>query len=442
MKTTILLFGATGDLAVRKLIPAIHDVAVIDQHSYTIVGIAYDVVDAASMMASARSHVRDLDAEAWALLCERAQVIRGDFNDPAVYEQLAQLQLDGNILVYCATRSDFFIPITQMLVQYGVIKRQEEGALPWARIAYEKPFGLSSASAQAINSVATSLLDESQIFRVDHYLGKKATAALPAMRMLDETFNRLWVNADIAFLQVIVHESSGIGTRGGYYDSAGALADMVQNHLLQIVSLLVAHDPLFDYPHLTDEKKKSLAALSIVDGVLGQYVGYTREPHVAADSKTETFAALRLSADIGQWKNVPVFVKTGKGLKDKKMVIYLVLKSQDTSRVADMHLAVVAYSDNEVGLVIGRKEIEAALSPEGCGPVDESETLDAYGRMLEFITQGDRTLFVAYEEIARSWEIVEAFKGQAPVVHAYEPGSVGPQALDEFNKKHGVEWLL
>ena len=446
MKTyTIVLCGATGDLARRKIIPGLYDVMCGDPAvQWRIIGVAQEKISAAEMMQGARASIKDLDEGVWYALCEKARYIAGDLATDMPYAAIANIttEFDEDRLVYCATPSEFFVSITEKLIQHRVIRRQDTDESVWYRVAYEKPFGSNGLSAAAINEKITVLLNEVQIYRVDHYLAKKWSMALPAARMLDDVFNGLWQHSTLESLQVVVNESAGVGTRGAYYDSYGALKDMVQNHLLQAVSLLLLADPVLDYPELSDEKKKVLASLVFVDGVLGQYERYRDEPLVGATSATETFAALRLAVNQPQYKDTMVLIKTGKKLAAPKMVIYAVFKSNDRSVLETMPLAVVAYNDNKVALVIGSDDIAQAVASSGAEIADTNELLHAYGRILEFIIQGDKTIFVSYGEIALSWQLIDAIISQNLPLASYSVGSAGPQELSAFNERNSVKWIV
>ncbi len=440
---TIILFGATGDLAARKLIPAIHDLIHTSGGDYRLVGVAHDELTAQEMLERARPHVRELDEKAWQVLSEKTQYVHGDFADAKLYKKLSALLDDSESrLLYLATSSEFFVPITKYALKYGVMHRQDADEAFWHRIAYEKPFGRSGDDALKIEKDIRALLPENQIYRVDHFLAKKAVVAFPVARMLDEAFNELWVNGNIESIQVIMNEKSGINLRGRYYDGAGAIQDMVQNHVLQAVALLLVDSPVLDYPDLCHEKKKVLARLSIADAVLGQYEGYEKESFVASGSMTETFIAARVAVDAPRWNEVAIFVKTGKMVATQKLVIYVKFKSNDPDRIEDMPMAVVAFSDNSVALVIGREEVaEAVHVTEGPNP-DSRDQLDAYGRVLELIVQGDRTLFVSFEEIAEMWRITDALVAQKLPVHSYAPQTNGPKELEAFCKRNNMEWIL
>jgi len=418
---TVLLFGATGDLAARKLIPALHDLQLADGVSHRLIGIANSSSDANSFMEKARPHVRHLDSAVWEALVSNAHYVCGDFSDNETYAAIKNILGDykGPLLAYCASSSDYFVSITEQLVARGIMRKQDEVAENWHRIAYEKPFGFDAISAREMNDAIVALLSEEQIFRVDHFLGKKATMALPAARMLEESFNDLWCNGDIESIQVVVSETAGIHDRGAYYDRYGVLKDMVQNHVLQIVALLLSDNPFFEFEIFSREKKKALHSLRIVDGVLGQYKGYRDENAVTADSSTPTFAALALSSNMERWRGIPVFVKTGKMLDSQKFVVHLVFRSADITVSPDMPLAMIAYSDNDVGIFFGAEEITRALEATASPRGNPDDSLNAYGRVLEFIMQGDHTISVSFEEILAAWQIVDAFIEKSQPVHAY-----------------------
>jgi len=440
---TIILFGATGDLAARKIIPALHDLMRAGGTEYRLIGVAHDALTTSEMLERARPHIRQFDESVWQKLLLHAQYVQGDFKKAATYKNLAALLTEpGSRLLYLATGSEFFVPVTKYVLKYGVMDRQDGDETAWHRIAYEKPFGRSSDDAREIEKEVRALLAENQIYRVDHFLAKKAVMAFPVARLLDESFNELWMNGNIESIQIIMNEKSGIHLRGRYYDAVGAVKDMVQNHVLQAVALLLVDSPLLDYPDLSNEKKKVLARLSIADAVLGQYEGYEKESFVSPGSTTETFIAARVAVDAPRWNEVGIFVKTGKMVATQKMVIYVKFKSNDPERIADMPMAVVAFNDNSVALVIGEQEIAEAVRIADGASTESANQLDAYGRILEFIVQGDRTLFVSFDEIAEMWRVTDALIAQKLPVHSYAPQTDGPKELETFCKRNKMEWIL
>ncbi|MDQ5890748.1 MAG: glucose-6-phosphate 1-dehydrogenase [Candidatus Dependentiae bacterium] len=442
---TIILFGATGDLAVRKIIPAIHDLMRTEKTHYRLIGVSREEVNPAFMLALARPYVNGMDEAVWNVLHENSHFVTGDFQNKKTYKMIGDLlPEDGadNRLVYCATASEFFVPITQHLLESHIIHRQDTEESVWHRIAYEKPFGSSGETAQAMELAIRAMLDESQVFCVDHFLAKKALLAFPVARMLDESFNDLWMHGNLESIQIIMNETSEVGIRGRYYDAYGALRDMVQNHALQAAALLLMNDPALGYPHVSQEKKDVLTAITAEDAILGQYEGYVKNELVDSNSKTETFAAIRLSADLPQWEGVPIFIKTGKLLATQKLVIHVMFRSNDTTRMADMPMAVIAFTDNSVALVIGENEIAESLTVTKGPEPDPNDALDAYGRVLEFLMQGDRTIFVSFEEIKHMWRIIDALKAQDLPVYTYAKGSNGPAELEDFCKRNHMKWVL
>lgn len=441
---TVILFGATGDLATRKIIPALYELMSAEKQPCRLIGVARDEMSVQQLLEKSKAHIAAPDEAVWDSLSRGADYIAGDFNDPATYARLAALLPgeDDDRLVYCATAATFFEPITAHLVLQGIVRRQDTDEEVWHRIAYEKPFGSDGAHALELHKRLATLLNDYQIYRVDHYLMKKAPLAFMIARLLDESFDDLWRRGSITQMQIVMNEAHGVGTRGHYYDQCGALKDMIQGHALQTVALLGVAVASLDYPDLCSAKRDVLAAMEVNDVLLGQYEGYTHEPHVAADSVTETFAALRLSIQNERWAGIPIFVKTGKMLATQRFAVYVHFSSSDPSRVADMPMAVVAYGDNEVALVVGEEEIATALRVEHGVAKNPEERLQAYGRVLDFIVQGDKTLFVSFDEIVHMWRLVDAVIKHNPPVFLYPAGSNGPKQLEEFCGHNGMKWVI
>ncbi|MEI7580425.1 MAG: hypothetical protein WCJ17_01370 [bacterium] len=437
---TILLFGASGDLAMRKLIPALHEVMKSDSSViWRLIGIAHDAITADDMMQRAQSHVAQFDEELWQKLCSNVEYVQGDFTDAAVYTKLAERL--GNqktpLLVYCATSSDYFLPITQGLVSAGIMKKQNAPEDVWQRIAYEKPFGSDAASAHALNDALLELLTEGQIFRIDHYAAKKGPMSILGARILDPHFNEVWQAVNFKSLQIVVNEQDGIGLRGGYYDARGALHDMLQSHLLQFLALVAVHEPVLHQPYLGFNKAEILAACSIQDVVLGQYSGYRKEAHVAPRSKTETFVAARVCIDLPRWKDVAIFLKTGKKLAQPGNVMYAICSEVDQT---DLSIGCVVQGDNGAAFMSDASLIRQSL--QTVTPTAAAEPLRAYGRILEFMIAGEKTFCLTIAEIAEMWRIVDAVSLQKHPVHSYKAGSAGPDELVEFSVKHGIEWII
>jgi glucose-6-phosphate 1-dehydrogenase len=437
---TILLFGASGDLAMRKLIPALHEVMKSNAAvQWRLIGVARDVLSAAEMMERAKHHVVHYDEVLWKKLCDAAVYVPGDFNDATLYTSLAHVVGVHNtpLLVYCATSSEYFVPITQGLVSAGIMKKQSASEDLWQRIAYEKPFGTDAASAHALNDALLQLLSEGQIFRIDHYAAKKGVISILGARILDPHFNEVWQAVTFKSLQIVVNEQDGIGLRGGYYDDRGALQDMIQSHLLQFLALITVHEPILDQPYLGFNKAEILAACTIQDVLLGQYAGYRKEPHVTPRSKTETFVAARVSIDLPRWKDVAIFLKTGKKIAPAGAVMYAVCTEVDQT---DLSIGCVVQGDNSAAFISDPALIREAL--QATTQTAAADPLRAYGRILEFMIEGEKTFCLTIAEIAEMWRIVDAVSSQKHSVHSYKVGSAGPDELAEFSAKHGIEWII
>ena len=238
--------------------------------------------------------------------------------------------LSGNRLAYLAAAAHFFCPITQHLGESGIVQRLHGDGNQWHRIIYEKPFGKNLESAHEINACIAQWFKESQIYRVDHYLTKEVVSNIALLRFTNCVFEPLWNNRYIDQVQIILSETRGIENRGGYYDQYGALRDVVQNHMLELLALIAMEAPeKLTGDHIRNARTQVMEKISVVDGMLGQYESYTQEQQVAIDSKTETFVALHLRVNNPRWTGVPFYLKTGKSLDKYEVVIHLKFKQVD-----------------------------------------------------------------------------------------------------------------
>jgi glucose-6-phosphate 1-dehydrogenase len=436
----MVLFGASGDLAMRKLIPAFHEVMKSDPViEWRVVGVAHDVITAKEIMHRAQPYVAQCDEAIWKKLCDNIEYVQGDFTDATLYSKIAGVlgAQTTPTLIYCATASDYFLPITQGLVAAGILKKNNSGEEMWHRIAYEKPFGHDAASAQALHDALMNMLDESQVFRIDHYTAKKGPMSILGARLLDPHFNQAWQSVRFKSLQIVVNEQDGIGLRGGYYDARGALQDMVQGHLLQFLALVAMTEPVLHQPYLGFNKTEILAACTVEDVLLGQYTGYRKEAHVAPRSKTETFVAAKLKIDLPQWEDVAIFIKTGKKIAPAGAVMYGLCVDTDQS---DLSIGCVVQGDNGATFLSDPAAIKNALQASTAQAM--ADPLRAYGRILEFMIAGEKTFSVTIDEILESWRIIDEAKSYKQPVHSYKAGSVGPDELAEFSAKHGIEWII
>jgi glucose-6-phosphate 1-dehydrogenase len=487
----LVIFGATGDLTRRKLLPALHSLA---RHGFVvpelpIVGVAVDPLSDEAFRARVAEAVRSLgtgafDGRLLAAQQARCGYVAGRFDDPATYarlrERLAAIHRDGptqgNTLFYLATPPAFFATIAEQLGAAGLVRRQAE-ASGWTRVIVEKPFGRDLASARALNRRLLAVFDEAQIHRIDHYLGKETVQNILLLRFLNGVFEPVWNRRYVDHVQITVAETLGVEGRGGYYETAGALRDMVQSHMLQLVCLVAMEPPISLVGEaVRDEKVKVLRAIRppaaeeiAAVAVRGQYgpgqidgrpvPGYREEPHVARDSVTETFAALRLYIENWRWAEVPFYLRTGKRLAahDTEIVVQfrrapLALLPPEAGPQQPNRLTIHIQPDERITLRIEAKrpgphlrmvpvELEFAYEDlEGDSRSTGYETL-LYDCMI-----GDPMLFHRADMVEAAWTVVtpilEAWAAEPPRDFPnYAAGSWGPAAADRLLARDGRRWV-
>jgi glucose-6-phosphate 1-dehydrogenase len=475
--TTLVIFGATGDLAKRKLLPALynlaHDGALPER--FHLIGVsrsdhAHEEFRQMASEAIAQFSRREPDPAVLEKLLEEVRYVPGTFDDAAVYKTL-EGELDEfdqaagqrmNRCFYLSTAPSFFPLIVGRLGKRGM--SHLDGAD--VRVVIEKPFGTTLAEAEQLNREVLSVFDERQVFRIDHYLGKETVQNLMALRFANGLFEPIWNRNYIDQIQITAAEDIGIGTRAGYYDSAGALRDLIQNHMLQLLCHVAMEPPVnFTADEVRNEKVKVLQSIHAptpedVDriAVRGQYaegesggehvVGYLQEEGVADDSTTETYAALRLEVDNWRWAGVPFYLRTGKRLARKVTEIAITLKpvphlafSGEGSLGVKPNQLILAVQPNEgvslslVAKIPGtRMRIRPVQMEFLYGTSFLSESPEAYERLITDFMRGDATLFTRDDEVEAQWRICD------PIVHAwaskpgplpqYEAGTQGPAEAD------------
>ncbi len=450
----IVIFGASGDLAHKMVLPALYDLAadgLLPEH-YVIIGFARTEFDDESFRERVRSSVREgsrtpLADEVWKPFAASLSYIKGSAADPEAMKRLATSLEDadrrhkcrGGRIYYLAVPPGAFAPIVRALDDIGA-------NTPESRLVVEKPFGHSLESAHALNEEIHRVFAEQQVFRIDHYLGKETVQNLIAFRFANAVFERVWNRDAIDSVEITVAEPFGIGARAGYYDSAGAVRDLLQNHLLQVLAFLAMEPPRTLEPEgLRDEVAKLLRTVRPLDRsevVRGQYNGYRDEPGVDPKSDTETFVAARLWIDNWRWDDVPFFLRHGKKLPQhfteitvtfRKAPDYLFRELGASSMRAD-HLTIRATPDEGISLAFQAKTPGPGfdLSPVRMDfDYDRSfQTVaaNAYDRLLRDAMVGDHTLFVREDTVERSWEIVTPILEHPPRLHGYQPKTWGPEA--------------
>jgi glucose-6-phosphate 1-dehydrogenase len=473
--TTLTIFGATGDLARRKLLPALynlaHDGALPER--FNLIGIARSQSRHEDYQAEAREAIvefsrRRPDPAVLDALLERVRYIPGSFDDAAAYDALCR-QLDEfdadnggplNRAFYLSTAPTFFPLIVEMLGEHGLADHPEADV----RVIIEKPFGTTGDEARELNRRVLAVFDESQIFRIDHYLGKETVQNVLAFRFANGMFEPLWNRNYIDHVEITAAEEVGIGTRAGYYDAAGALRDLVQTHMLQLLCLLCMEPPVtFSADEVRDEKVKVLHAIrppEPAETVRAQYTagtvggeqvrGYLEEEGVPPESQTETYASLRLEVDTWRWNGVPFYVRTGKRLARKVTEIAVILKpvphlafAQEGSLGIQPNQLVLHVQPNEgVSLSLGAKipGTRMVIRPVQMeflyGTAFMSQSPEAYERLITDAMRGDATLFTRNDEVEAQWRIIDpvlaAWQRSDPPLAHYEAGSQGPPEADRL----------
>ena len=479
----MVVFGASGDLTSRKLMPALERLAAkrLLPPGFTVVGVARTEWTDEDFQARMTEAVKDAGPE-WRSLCERFRYVAGDYAEESTFERLkavldetdATQGTSGNRVHYLATVPSVFSLVARALERHGLTKpSSREG---FVRVVIEKPFGRDLASAQALDAELHDVLREDQIYRIDHYLGKETVQDVFALRFANAIFEPIWNRRYVDAVQITVAESVGVGHRAGFYEQAGALRDIVQNHVMQVLAVMAMEPPArFDATSIRDEKVKVLRAVDTLtpeevaaEVVRGQYThgwvegeeakGYRQEEGVAADSRTETYMAMRLYIDNWRWADVPFYLRTGKRLPKRvtevalefKAVPHLPFATTLTEGLDRNALVLRIQPDEGITLRFGAKvpgqafRIRSVSMDFSYGAAFVEETPDAYERLLLDALVGDPTLFIRTDEVQQSWRIVEpileAWGAHEAPLHEYESGTWGPSAADELLQREGHRW--
>ena len=373
---TVVIFGASGDLTRRKLVPALHSLSCegLLPKATRVVGVARSSMSDPEFQSntfegvSSYARLKPQICNRWPDFRDRISYLAGAYDDPKTYAKLAGALTKGNCLFYLATPPNLYPLIIEQLGKAG-LNRSEQG---WRRIVIEKPFGYDLSSARTLNEQVHSVFAENQVYRIDHYLGKETVQNILTLRFANAIFEPLWNRNFIDHVQISVAESVGVGHRAGYYDKAGVLRDMFQNHLLQLLALTAMEPPsLFEADALRDEKVKVLRALRYgSENVRGQYNGYCSEPGVVSDSQTPTFAAIQVFIDNWRWQGIPFYLRSGKSMQLKtseiaiqfKGVPHLMFPSKEEQTITPNILSLCIQPDEGVHLRFETKQPGAGMS--------------------------------------------------------------------------------
>ena len=477
--TTIVIFGASGDLSTKKLAPALADLYAKGRlgPEVNIVGVSRSDMTANEFRANFyQGFGQDTEfppaPEVWDDFADRVHSCYGDVSDPdglrSLERTLAEIESPGspaNRLYYLALAPFLFAPAIETLGRAG--HQAESGC--WRRVVVEKPFGVNLGTAQELNRIVHSVFAEHQVYRIDHYLGKETVQNLLVFRFANAIFEPIWSRNYIDNIQITVSESVAIAERAAYYDGAGVLRDMIQSHLLQLLAVVAMEPPsTFEADTLRNEKVKVLEAVRRISAqdaplyaVQGQYDGYLDEPGVPHDSRTATYVALRLDIDNWRWQGVPFYLRSGKALDSKKTEVliqfrrppHLIFPQGSTGDIGSNTLSICVQPNEGVHLEFQAKTPDSALELR---PVNlefhyeqsfgGQEIPDAYERLLLDALNGDASLFIRSDEIEQSWTIMDPLiQGLSDPAtrppEIYDRGSHGPFAADDFLARDGRAWL-
>ncbi len=480
---TLVIFGGGGDLTRRLLVPAIYNLvgAGLLDEAFSIVAVDWSELDSEGLrsqlgdtmrqfVAQRRANASELHEADWHWLCQRISFLRGSFDDEQTYRTLATRCGVGNCVFYLAVAARFFATIVGRLDAAGLTR---ESDTRYRRVVVEKPFGFDLPSARALNAQLRQALDENQIYRIDHYLGKETVQNILALRFSNGFFEPLWNRQNIDHVQITAAETVGVEKRGAFYENTGALRDMVPNHIMQLLAMVSMEAPIsFEADAVRDEKSKVLAAvhkLAPEDIVRGQYaagsiagramVGYREEPDVSPDSRTETFVAMKLSIDNWRWSGVPFYLRTGKRLTTRKTEIaihfkqapYALFRETPVDKLTPNIMVLQIQPSEGVTMQFSAKVPGPTVKLGGVrmkfdyadwfqeGPSTGYETL-IYDCLI-----GDATLFQRADNIEAGWSVVQpaldAWHAGGGDLHPYAAGKAGPDAADALLARDGRHWL-
>ncbi len=485
---TVVLFGASGDLAKRKVIPAMYDLAQNDSlgERYAIVGFARTPMTDESFRATIGeaaktiSEVGPIEPGKWDAFAANLHYSAGEYGDPNSYAQLAkrlaeidaEKNLGGNRLFYLSTPPEVYPAIVEQLGRAGLARPTTANS--WVRIIIEKPFGRDLASAKELNKIVLNVFEEKQVYRIDHYLGKDTVQNLLVLRFSNGIFEPLWNRNYVDHVQITAGETLGVERRGGFYETAGALRDMIQSHVLQLTSLVSVEPPAsFDATAVRNEKLKILQSIRpynlemVAQSVVrGQYApgsangkqlpGYREEPGVNPGSRTETFVAMRVLIDNWRWAGVPFYLRTGKRLAKRSTEImiqfrcapHIVFRDRD---IQPNRLVLNIQPDEGISVTFGAKKPGTEM---GIGNVDMNfsyreafggASRSAYATLLNDCLRGDATLFDRGDSVEAAWSLVEPIldvwsAAKTAAVPIYPAGTWGPKESDQLLERDGRRW--
>lgn len=459
--SSFIIFGITGDLAKRKIIPALYhltETKVLSNISF--IGVGHQTTTIDIVLNNAKQYTQDVNEEAWLRFSTLFSYIACDITNKQDMSNLAahvkidemQYELESNRLFYFAVASSFFAQATRLLHEVGLCKHTTSTESFWHRLIYEKPFGHDIASSHTINTIIQQYLDESQVFRIDHYLTKDIVHNITLLRFSNIMFEPLWNSNYIEEIYFILHESVGIENRGAYYDQYGVLKDVVQNHILQMIALIGMERPQdLDEESIRNARLHTLKNIVFEDGILGQYKNYQEEAHVNKNSSTPTYALLKFYIKNERWHKTPFYVSAGKKMAESKVSINIKFKQPHNAltQILATQPNVLTIQLSPEAIFSLKINIQSSSAEQSITPVDmtfchsclfKTRTSQAYETLLKDVYTGKMTSSVRYDEIESAWHILEEIeKKQLPLIMYHSTSLDQQEAIKLFKIKHNIQ---